>query len=508
MPAVAANNIINILYKILPQLKLYSYQELFFVDYHTFTITNKSRRIGYSFYTAYEGIVRAHIYKKYTRQFVSYNMDDAKEKIREAREIYEAIPLGMQKKIISDSKTTLEFLDYDGKTSSRLISRPCTPPRGKGGDVVLDEFAFYQDPEKIYAAALPVLVGGEEITKYKLQIGSTPFGVSNLFANIWKNIDNYKNYHRYEVFWWECPRLCRSILTAKKIAPSMLTRDRLMEYGTDLLREIYENLPEEDFRQEYELEFQEERDSYIPWEWITRAANIDEWYKTIDDLFKSEEKELFLGCDIGRKRNCTEIILIKKYTDGQYGVVGMFTYSQKEFSLQERDLSRLLGSKRVIRACLDSTGIGMQLTENLKKKFSVLVEPIHFTSEVKTQLSNGIYIAFERQVMNLLRDKDLMQQIHSIKKTMTESLKYPRFDTESTAQHHADKYWALALALHAAESRSHYGKIKQIYADLKQKAFETNIQQKSDVLDLTGKAGSNEKMVKTSTNVTYSERKL
>ena len=48
-------------------------------------------------------------------------------------------------------------------------------------------------------------------------------------------------------------------------------------------------------------------------------------------------------------------------------------------------------------------------------------------------------------------DRDLAYQIHSIKKLVTAS-KNLVFDTDTNEKHHADKFWAWALALAAAKS--------------------------------------------------------
>ncbi len=48
-------------------------------------------------------------------------------------------------------------------------------------------------------------------------------------------------------------------------------------------------------------------------------------------------------------------------------------------------------------------------------------------------------------------DRDMAYQIHSIKRLVTPS-KNLVFDTERNEKHHADKFWALALALNAAKS--------------------------------------------------------
>ncbi|MFO8058219.1 MAG: hypothetical protein R6V10_13075 [bacterium] len=55
----------------------------------------------------------------------------------------------------------------------------------------------------------------------------------------------------------------------------------------------------------------------------------------------------------------------------------------------------------------------------------------------------------ENEAVAIPRARELTAQIHSIKKTATEA-GYARFDTEKNERHHADKFWTLALAVHAA----------------------------------------------------------
>jgi len=68
-------------------------------------------------------------------------------------------------------------------------------------------------------------------------------------------------------------------------------------------------------------------------------------------------------------------------------------------------------------------------------------------------------IAFENEALVIPRNRELIGQIHSVKKTPT-GAGYARFDTEKNEKHHADSMWALALAVHAA-SMSEEGKKKR-----------------------------------------------
>jgi phage FluMu gp28-like protein len=140
------------------------WQEAFLMDKGKYSITLKSRRTGFSFIVGLKGLVKAMdpARHKYVRQFVSYNEDNAKEKITYVKEFYHSISKKHRKELVSETKTTMEFLDYGGKTTSRLISIACRPPRGRGGDMVFDAMAIYPQNKArvIYTAGLPVIARG------------------------------------------------------------------------------------------------------------------------------------------------------------------------------------------------------------------------------------------------------------------------------------------------------------------------------------------------------------
>ncbi len=81
-----------------------------FVNAETrFRWVTKSRQVGYSFCIALEALARCHIRDGHTSVFVSYNLDDAKEKILTARQVYDEMPAAFRKRLVVDSKTELAF---------------------------------------------------------------------------------------------------------------------------------------------------------------------------------------------------------------------------------------------------------------------------------------------------------------------------------------------------------------------------------------------------------------
>ena len=73
------------------------------------------------------------------------------------------------------------------------------------------------------------------------------------------------------------------------------------------------------------------------------------------------------------------------------------------FHKQEEILSEVLSCKQFRRCCPDSTGIGMQLSENAQIKFGKYrVEPIMFTNRIKEEMAYCLRTHFENRMMYMV----------------------------------------------------------------------------------------------------------
>jgi phage FluMu gp28-like protein len=75
------------------------------------------------------------------------------------------------------------------------------------------------------------------------------------------------------------------------------------------------------------------------------------------------------------------------------------------------------------------------------------VVPETFTNESKETWANDLKILLQRKDVVLPKDRDLVAQVHSIKRRLTPSGK-PSFEVErdEVARGHADRAWAVMLA--------------------------------------------------------------
>lgn len=247
--------------------RLTGYQLDHLRDASKFRAREKARGVGFSFVCAAEALAKARLRRDYTAIFVSMNLEEAVEKIRYANLLYNSLPLKWQKKKVVDNKTSLEFEDPSGRYRSRLISHPCKDPRGKHkADVFLDEFAHYGHKQRaIYVAAVPIVSRGDG----QLTIGSTPLMVGDLFHEIMKQERRkYPMFTRQSVPWWACPEFCTDVARAKTEAESMETAERVHAFGQPTLVDIFHTMEVDDFRQEYELSFNDESQTFFPYDLI------------------------------------------------------------------------------------------------------------------------------------------------------------------------------------------------------------------------------------------------
>lgn len=429
-------------------------------DDGTFRIEVKSRQIAWSWLCAAEAVADG-ILTGVGTSFVSINLDEAKEKIRYAKTVIQALPRAMQPKLLTDNRTELEFAN-----GARLMSLPATPPRGRSQiHVDMDEYAHVRNDATIYTAALPIISKG----KRRLRIGSSPMGASGRFWEIaTEGLRKYPGYTRKVTPWWEVQAFCLNVKEARKLAPTLTTFQRVEMFGNDRIKAIYANMPEEDFQQEYECVFVDESTAWITWEEIKGAQDasltcllatskdkeISAATEAIDDAAEAIgqfqiERVLVGGLDIGRTRNATELFFVGINQLGSFPLRLAITLESMPFDEQRDVIAYALHKLPVVGLLIDQNGIGRNLAENLETMFPGKVAGVDFTNPSKLLWATDAKTLIQQRKTPLPADRDIAYQIHSIKKKVTGS-KNLVFDTERNEKHHADKFWAWALALATA----------------------------------------------------------
>lgn len=459
-------------------LNLDFWQDAFVRSKSRFTGVVKSRRVGFSFIVALKELIKAQDFdrKNFTAQFVSYNESDAAEKIIYATQFFESLPTEIRKKIAVRNKTELQFLDKGGKTVSRLISIPCRPPRGKGGDIILDEYGIYlpKMSNAIYTAALPVISRGGCIT-----VGSSPLGKVGRFYEIITDRKTFPSYQIFNVPWWFCRDLSTNVaLAIKSQVQELSTQQRIEKFGTKIIQEIYRSMPIDQFQQEYECYFIDEAESYIPLELIysntpgmnqcdvliekeqnTNITDDEYWnynrnedflaYTDIDEAILNYKPEihggpLFLGYDVAKNRDATAIYIIG-IKDGKKRSFLRFNKRGVTFAKQLELCKKLYQYLPIQKGCMDSTGMGAKMFEDLHSIYGDRIIGVDFTQASKEDMAISVKLGLERKEFLLEAEKDFHRSIHSIKRTSGTNGHF-KYDADRNELGHADDFWAWALA--------------------------------------------------------------
>jgi phage FluMu gp28-like protein len=210
---------------------------------------------------------------------------------------------------------------------------------------------------------------------------------------------------------------------------------------------------EETFMQEYMCVPADDCSAFLSYDLIASCEESSASLPSSSEFKIEVEKdgrarELYVGVDIGREHDLTVIWILEKLGDVFY-TRAIETMQSETFEAQESALYELLKMPQVKRCCIDQTGLGRQFAERARYRFGQYkVEGINFTSAVKEDLAYPVRAAFDSKRIRIPHDAKIRADLRAIKKEITSSGNI-RFTADRGANGHADRFWALALALHA-----------------------------------------------------------
>lgn len=420
----------------LPGPILLPYQRRYVADKSRFKAAMWSRQSGKSFSGTLETVDDS-LERKTTWIYLSRGERQSLELAEKAKmhlAAYRAGAEALEDYFIGDSGEKFTQYQFRLPNESRHIFLPANPDtaRGYSGNVFLDEFAIHKDSRAIWGALYPIITRRPD---YKIRIMSTPMGLNNKFADIWmgkgERMGGKTVWSRHKV----------SIYDA--VADGLPVDPEELKAGLD---------DEELWAQEYLCEFLDEATAFLSYELIGRA---EDQMATLDydlrDFLKGLER--FMGYDVGRRRDLSVLWLLERIGDVFWTRV-MERLERMPFSQQAQRLDSVI--PHVSRACIDETGLGMQLAEQAQERHGSRVEPVTFNGSVKNDLATTFRRAFEDRTIRIPEEERLRRSLHKVRRVVT-SAGNIRYDAESEADGHADEFWAGALALHAATTKTSGG---------------------------------------------------
>jgi len=317
---------------------------------------------------------------------------------------------------------TLEVVLPGGSRITALPANPDTA-RGFSANVFLDEFAFHADSRKIWSALFPVISNG-----YKLRVTSTPNGKGNKFYELMTSgeLDGVWSRHLVDIYTAVADGLPRDIA------------------------ELKAGLNDEDaWAQEYELQWLDEASSWISYELID---GVESDHAGQPEAYSGGA--CFVGVDIAA-RNDLFVIWVLEQVGDVYWTREIIARRRISFAEQDALLDEVFKTYRVLRCCMDQTGMGEKPVEDAQRRYGTMrVEGVLFTGPNKLTMATQGKEAFEDKRIRIpLGDRDLRADLHKLKK-ITSPTGTPRFVADSDADGHADRAWACFMALNAAGNGS------------------------------------------------------
>ena len=415
---------------------LYPYQRRWLDDKSRFKIGMFARQSGKTFTTTLEiaeDLIDAEVTGRRTRWVIlSRGERQAREAMEEGLKLHlRAMNVGFEAFTddfrLSDN-TVVKSLEVKTTNGSRVTALPANPDtaRGFSANVFLDEFAFHADSRKIWTALFPVI----SKPGLKLRIVSTPNGKKNKFYDLMTGDK--------ETGW------SQHIVDIYQAVADGLDRD------IDALRSALND--EDAWAQEYELKWLDEASAWLSYDLINAAENDRA------GLFENYTGgPCYVGVDIGRRHDLFVIAVLEKVGDVLW-TREIIERKGATFAEQDFLLDDVMQRYRVLRICMDQTGMGEKPVEDAKARHgSTRVEGVLFTGTNKLTLATLGKEVFEDRRIRIPISDALRSNLHKLQK-VSGPTGAPRFVAESDNSGHADRTWALFLAVNAASSpRMDYG---------------------------------------------------
>lgn len=203
---------------------------------------------------------------------------------------------------------------------------------------------------------------------------------------------------------------------------------------------------EESFLQEYMCVPADDDTAFLEYDLIA-ACEYDQYANW--QLF--EGRELYLGIDIGRKRDLTVLWVVERLGDVLYT---RHVEALSNMPKPQQDAIIWPWIARCRRTCIDATGLGIGWVDDAQKRFGEYrVEGVTFTGKVKEALAYPVRGAMQDRKLRIPYDPTIRSDLRSVTKQTTAAGNI-RFTAERTPDGHADRFWALALAVHAGSTPS------------------------------------------------------
>ncbi len=389
--------------------ELYLYQHEFLSCQDQFRLVIKSRQIGFSYVAALDALIASVAGRN--QLFLSASEEQALILMRYVE--HWAGKMGILFTVDKENEKRLA----NGAIIKAMANNFRTV-QGFTGDIWMDEFAWYQNPKKIWHAFVPSIGA----VKGRFTILSTPFEENSLFHDLWVDEAKYFMFTRFRI----------DIYRAMEDG---------LEFDLATMRALFDA---DTWASAYECQFIDDESALFSIGLIKSCVDPMLYYYT-----PSSGKVLFSGYDIGRSAHRSALAALALH-EKRYELAMMDVLAKASFDEQRMHLWSFMDTKPLAQLRIDRTGIGMDLAEGMVKKYRQRVMGVHFTATQKESMALNLKKLFEDGTITIPNDPILIADIHSIKRKA--GARGFLYDSKQNEHGHADRFWALALAASHVEA--------------------------------------------------------
>ena len=298
--------------------KLYPFQHkiLECLEENRFNILRKFRQAGCTTIAAAYSLWMCIFQKHKSIVILSKGDAESTEVLDRIKLMYDELPEFLKPGIIEDNKHTLKL-----KSHSVIKSRPSGKQSGRslaGSFLIIDEAAFIENIDTIWAAVYPIIsTGGRAF------VLSTVNGIGNWYHSVYQNaLDGNNSFHPIDIRWQEHPEY------SYNPEFSHLYKE-MAEKGLDIHKwesTTRANMPLKQWLQEYECSFLGTGETYIEGEILKGVSEqvSDDFYDKYNGRMRvwqdpEPHYNYLISCDValGRDRDYSAFHIINMYNGQQ-----------------------------------------------------------------------------------------------------------------------------------------------------------------------------------------------
>ena len=301
---------------------------------------------------------------------------------------------------------------------SRVLSLPSGNPSALRGysaqAILLDECAFIERPDDVFAAIAPTLTRDPEA---ELIVASTPAGKSGFFWKLWNEAGDD----------WYKQRTTIDDAAAQGLEVNIAELEKLVG-------------DQEVFDIEYRCKFADSWSSMID-------LRLLDWY----DELPAGANTAYLGMDVGSTSDRTALVTLKELL-GTFYVDDIVVMHKASYESQMSIVKQLHEREKYTSGYIDQNGIGSALAEFVSKQVSSRLRGFTWTGANKTPSYEALRAAvFDHKLKFNSKFRSIIEEdFQNVHRIVSETGKV-QFEAGRSKQGHSDVTSAIVLALQAAK---------------------------------------------------------